>query len=417
MENLRTVPDHSGISIISKIVKRMWDFVKRFISALLVLILSALPVVAFEENADDVVDFDAAQTVAEITELGCASAALCDLDSGRMLLMLNADEQRAPASVTKIMTMLLVIEACKSGAISMDDIVTASEHACSMGGSQIFLEPGEQMTVRELFKSVSIASANDAAVALAEFVCGSEDIFVAKMNTRADELGMENTEFKNACGLDEEGHLTTARDIALMSTELCRHSEAFTFTTTWMDSVRNGEFGLTNTNKLIRSYKGITGLKTGSTGDAGFCISATAEKNGLRLCAVVMGAESSAKRFECATALLNLGFASYESVDPLANTELEQIRVKKGKKEVLSLETEEHRQILIDRGSSGSLNVELEYPEVVEAPICKGDIIGQITVSQNGNVLCTVPIKAAEDIERLGFFGALFRLMSCVRLF
>ena len=395
----------------------MWTFVKRLISALLVLIMSALPVFAFEENVNDIVDFDAAQTVADISELGCASAVLCDLDSGRILLSMNPDEQRAPASVTKIMTMLLVIEACKSGAISMDDVVTVGEHACSMGGSQIFLEPGEQMTVRELFKSVSIASANDAAVALAEYVCGSEDIFVAKMNSRARELGMDNTEFKNACGLDEAGHLTTARDIAIMSTELCRHSEAFMFTTTWMDSVRNGEFGLTNTNKLIRSYKGITGLKTGSTGDAGFCMSATAEKNGLRLCAVVMGSKTSAERFECATALLNLGFASYEAVDPLEGMELPQITVKKGKNEVLSLETEEHRQILIDRGSSKSLNIDLEYPEIVEAPICKGEILGQITVTQNGNTLCSVPIKAAEDVERLGFFGALFRLMSRIRLF
>ena len=390
---------------------------KRLLSLMLIFCMLTLHVSAFEEDITDVVDFDVAQTVADISELGCASAVLCDLNSGRILLSLNPDEQRAPASVTKIMTMLLVIEACKSGSISMDDVVTVGDHACSMGGSQIFLEPGEQMTVRELFKSVSIASANDAAVALAEYVCGSEDIFVSKMNSRARELGMEHTEFKNACGLDEEGHLTTARDIAIMSTELCRHSEAFTFTTTWMDSVRNGEFGLTNTNKLIRSYKGITGLKTGSTGNAGFCMSATAEKNGLRLCAVVMGSKTSAERFECATALLNLGFASYEAVDPLEGTILPQITVKKGKNEVLSLETEEHRQILIDRGSSESLNIDLEYPEIVEAPICKGDILGRITVTQKGNTLYTVNIKAAEDVERLGFFGALFRLMSCLRLF
>ena len=389
---------------------------KRLISALLVLTLLVIPVPATEENGD-VVDYDAAQTVADISELGCASAVLCDLDSGRILLSLNPDEQRAPASVTKIMTMLLVIEACKSGAISMDDVVTVGEHACSMGGSQIFLEPGEQMTVKELFKSVSIASANDAAVALAEYVCGSEDIFVDKMNTRARELGMEHTEFKNACGLDEDGHLTTARDIAIMSTELCRHEEAFTFTTTWMDSVRNGEFGLTNTNKLIRSYKGITGLKTGSTGNAGFCMSATAEKNGLRLCAVVMGSKTSAERFECATALLNLGFASFESVDPLEGLDLPQIRVKGGKNEVLSLETEEHRQILIDRGSSDSLEIELEYPETVEAPIQKGDTVGMVTVKQNQNTLYTVPITAADSVEKLGFFGAFVRLMSALRFF
>ncbi|MBR4941016.1 MAG: D-alanyl-D-alanine carboxypeptidase, partial [Clostridia bacterium] len=310
---------------------------------------------ATDQPAGDTIDYDAAQTVAELTQLKCASAVLCDLDSGRVLSELNADERRAPASVTKIMTMLLVLEACESGAISMEDTVSVSEHACSMGGSQIFLEPNEQMTVSDLFKSVSIASANDAAVALAEHVSGSEDIFVARMNERAKELGMVNTEFKNACGLDEEGHLTTARDIAIMSVELCRHELAFSNTTTWMDSVRGGEFVLTNTNKLIKTYKGITGLKTGSTGDAGFCISATAEKNGMRLCAVIMGSETSKDRFEAATALLNMGFASYESVDPIKDVVLPDIPVIGGKNEALSLVTGEHGQILIDRGSADQL--------------------------------------------------------------
>ncbi len=390
---------------------------KRVLAALLALVFLIIPAGATDVYSGDSVDYDAAQTVADLSELKCASAVLCDLDSGRILLELNPDQRRAPASVTKIMTMLLTLEACDSGAISLEDTVTASEHASSMGGSQIFLEPGEQMSVLEMFKSVSIASANDAAVALAEHISGSEEIFVEKMNQRARELGMVNTEFKNACGLDEEGHLTTARDIAIMSAELSRHKEAFMFTTTWTDSVRNGEFGLTNTNKLIRTYKGITGLKTGSTGEAGFCISATAEKNGLRLCAVIMGAETSALRFECATALLNLGFASYESVDPLQGVQLPEIRVRRGKNEVLPLVTGEHRQILIDRGSAKTLNLTTVYPEEVEAPIQKGDVLGKIEVRQEDRLLCQVPILAGADVEKLGFFGSILKILGSMRPF
>ncbi|MDD6262295.1 MAG: D-alanyl-D-alanine carboxypeptidase [Clostridiales bacterium] len=390
---------------------------KRAIAFVMTIAALTFSVCAASAPSGDVIDYDAAQTIADISELDCASAVLCDLDSGRILLELNADERRAPASVTKIMTMLLVLEACDSGAVSLDDTVTASEHACSMGGSQIYLEPGEQMTVLELFKSVSIASANDAAVALAEHIGGSEELFVQAMNSRAAELGMTNTEFKNACGLDEDGHLTTARDIALMSAELCRHSEAFMFTTTWMDSVRNGEFGLTNTNKLIKSYSGLTGLKTGSTGNAKFCISATAEKNGMRLCAVVMGAETSAIRFECATALLNLGFASYESFDPTEGLSLPEIPVIHGKNEALSLVAGEHESILISRGSSPEVNISCEYPKSVEAPISAGTEVGKITVSQNGETLCVIPVLSGADIEKLGFFAAFARLLGALRPF
>lgn len=228
---------------------------------------------------------------------------------------------------------------------------------------------------------------------------------------------MMNTQFKNACGLDTEGHYTTARDIAIMSAALARHSQAFAFTTTWMDSIRNGEFVLTNTNKLIRSYKGITGLKTGSTGDAGFCISATAEKNGMRLCAVVMGAETSKIRFECATALLNLGFANYESVDPLGGLTLPEIGVKGGKNETLSLITGEHSHIIIEKGTGDSLVISAEYPQEIKAPVTAGAELGRVTVSQNGEPILTVPIFAAHDVEKLGFFGAFCRMLARLSLY
>lgn len=390
---------------------------KKILAVILLTATLFVRAAATDVFTGDTVDYDAAQTVARITELNCASAVLCDLDSGKILAELQPDVKRAPASVTKIMTMLLVLEACHSGAISLDDTVTAGEHACSMGGSQVFLEPGEQMSVLELFKCVSIASANDAAVALAEHVAGSEELFVEKMNSRARELGMVNTEFKNACGLDSEGHLTTARDIAIMTVALARHSEAFTFTTTWMDSVRNGEFILNNTNKLIRSYKGITGMKTGSTSEAGFCISATAEKNGMRLCAVVLGAETSAERFQCATALLNLGFASFESADPTEGLVLPDIRVKGGKNETLSLVTGEHSHIIVERGRADELMITAEYPQTVDAPVKMGDEIGKVTVSSKGEVISRIPILAGEDVEKLGFFGAFGRLLSSVKLF
>lgn len=390
---------------------------KRTAAIILILLCTTLSVFATDVFTGDVIDYDSALTVASLSQLNCPSAVLCDLDSGKVLYELNADEKRAPASVTKIMTMLLVLEACDSGAISLQDTVTAGEHACSMGGSQVFLEPGEQMTVLEMFKCVSIASANDAAVALAEHVSGSEELFVEKMNSRARELGMVNTQFKNACGLDTEGHYTTARDIAIMSAALARHSQAFAFTTTWMDSIRNGEFILTNTNKLIRSYKGITGLKTGSTGDAGFCISATAEKNGMRLCAVVMGAETSKIRFECATALLNLGFANYESVDPLGGLTLPEIGVKGGKNETLSLITGEHSHIIIEKGTGDSLVISAEYPQEIKAPVTAGAELGRVTVSQNGETILTVPILAAHDVEKLGFFGAFCRMLARLSLY
>ncbi|MBQ5974057.1 MAG: D-alanyl-D-alanine carboxypeptidase [Oscillospiraceae bacterium] len=369
------------------------------------------------DAAGDVFDFDAAQTVADLSQLSCAAAALADLDTGRLLLGLHEDERRAPASVTKIMTMLLVTEAVESGAVGWDDVVTASEHACSMGGSQIFLEPGEQMTVRDLFKSVSIASANDAAVALAEFVSGSEELFVEAMNARAGELGMEDTSFRNACGLDAEGHLTSARDIARMSAALCAHPDALTYAVTWMDSVRDGAFGLTNTNKLIKTYGGLTGLKTGSTDEAGFCISATAQRGDLRLCAVILGADTSKDRFEAATALLNLGFSSYEKLDPSAGLPPRTAAVRSGTAGSVSLLPGSRESVLIRRGSAGTVELRVEAPEILTAPVAAGEAVGRVTVLQDGKTLCEIPLVAGEDVPRLGFWAALVRLTDRLGLF
>ena len=259
---------------------------------------------------------DSVVTIGAIDGMNAESAILIDLDSGKVLYELNADKVLPPASITKIMTLLLVVEAAERGELQYTDTVTASEHACSMGGAQIYLKVGEQMTVEELFKAVSIASANDAAVALAEHVAGSESLFVARMNERAAQLGMTNTVFKNACGLDADGHVTTARDIARMSAELCKHEKAFAYSTTWMDSVRNGEFELVNT--------------TGSTGKAKCCLSATAERNGVALCGVVMGCETGAIRFESAAALLDYGFATFERAELVADTALPEIRIRYG---------------------------------------------------------------------------------------
>ena len=250
-------------------------------------------------------------------DVPCAAAILIDEDSGTVLYEKNADQQRPIASITKVMTLLLAFEALSAGRISLSDTVPVSEHAYHMGGSQIWLEPGEQMTLDDMLKAICISSANDAAVAVAEFVGGSEPAFVQQMNARAAELGLTNTHFENACGLDAEGHLSTARDVAMMSREiLLHHAEVRNYCSIWMDSLRDGATQLVNTNKLLKTYNGITGLKTGTTSQAGVCISASAERNGLRLIAVVLGADSGKERFAAATALLDYGFANYEKRHP-----------------------------------------------------------------------------------------------------
>ena len=352
------------------------------------------------------------ETDGELILSAAASCVLMDLSSRRILFESAADTPLPPASITKVMTMLLVIEAAERGDISYDELVTASEHACSMGGSQIYLKVGEQMTVEEMFKAVSIASANDAAVALAEHVGGSEELFVARMNERAKQLGMNNTTFKNACGLDEDGHVTTARDIAIMSAELCSHEKAFTYTTTWMDSVRNGAFGLVNTNKLIKTYNGITGLKTGSTGKAKYCMSATAERGGIRLCAVVMGCSTPALRFESAAQLLNYGFASYELIDITEDVELPLQAVRFGVSETVKLGFSGELKVLAKKGLKDGLTKSLEINEDCRAPIAAGDVLGTLTVTHGSDIVGKCDIIAVEDNERLTFGAAFGRLLK-----
>ena len=284
----------------------------RAVTLLLCLMLAALSILrAFPASAEGITPATAADF-----DLPCAAAILIDEDSGTVLYEKNADDRRPIASITKVMTLLLTFEALEAGRVRLDDAVPVSEHAYHMGGSQIWLEPGEQMTLKEMLKAICISSANDAAVAVAEYIGGSETAFAEQMNARAAELGMTSTHFVNACGLDAEGHLSSARDVALMSREiLLHHSEVRDYCSVWMDTLRGGATQLVNTNKLLKSYTGITGLKTGTTGKAGVCISASAERDGLRLIAVVLGAASGKERFQAATTLLDYGFSHFESAE------------------------------------------------------------------------------------------------------
>lgn len=357
--------------------------------------------------------------IADNLNINAESCILMEMSSGTVLYESNADAALRPASVTKIMSILLVMEAIRNGRISLDDIVKVSENAASMGGSQVFLEPGEEMTVRELLKCVIISSANDATVALAEYVAGSEEAFVAQMNVRAQELGMKNTNFVNTNGLDDsedsQSHLTSARDIALMSCELMNNFPEITeYTTIWMDSIRNGEFGLTNTNRLIRFYKDATGLKTGSTSKAGFCISATAMRDGMHLVAVIMGSPTRDERNEAAKKLLDHGFANY-SLYKNEGGKTDPVYVSGGKTDSVTGEYGVFSSIL-GKGCAGEVSFEININEELKAPISKGDIIGYVSFFANGEVIGEVPITAAENVEKLGYFGLFFKIFSDILL-
>ena len=333
------------------------------------------------------------------------AAVLMEASTGRVLAEKEPHQQRPCASITKVMTLLLTFEAIEAGKLSLTDTLTASAHAASMGGSDIWLEEGEQMTVDDLIKATVIMSANDAAVVLAEAVSGSEEAFVARMNERAGELGMADTVFKNCNGLDEEGHVTSAYDVALMSRELIRHEKVFDYTLTWMDSVRNGETQLVNTNKLIRSYQGITGLKTGTTGQAGSCITATAERNGLSLIAVVLGADSTDHRFQDAAALLDYGFAGWKATVPEAPA-LEPVPVARGMAPTVEAQVGESPSLLLEAAETGSVETEVLLEELT-APVKAGDVIGTVRYSLGGEVLAEVDITAAGDVEAVTFASAL----------
>ena len=345
-------------------------------------------------------------------DLNVKSAVLMEAKTGTVLYSLNKDTMLPPASVTKIMTLLLVFEAIEEGKLSYDDKLTVSENASSMGGSQVYLEPGEVMCVEELLKCVIIASANDAALTLAEHVGGSEDNFVYMMNERAKELGMKNTHFENVTGLDDEviNHLTTAYDIALMSRELIKHKKVSEYATIWMDTIRDGEFGLTNTNRLVRYYQGITGLKTGSTSKAGFCVSATAKRDGMELIAVIMGAESSDIRNSCATKLLDYGFANY-SIYEDNNTDYGSVKVLGGVKNQANLNSEAYT-VLVPKGANKKINKEIEILESINAPIKKGDIIGKVKYISGGEMIGENNIYCSENIEKITFWEYFIRMLK-----
>ena len=339
------------------------------------------------------------------------SAALMDVATGTLLYESDSHARLAPASVTKVMTMLLIMEAVDSGKISMTDTVTASEAAAAKGGSQIYLKVGETMSVSDMLKSIAVSSANDCACAMAEHIAGSEEAFVAQMNQRAAELGMLDTHFVNCTGLDDgenaSEHKTSAYDIALMSRELMKnHPDIKKFTTIWMDTVRNGTFGLSNTNKLIRFYQGATGLKTGFTSGAGYCLSATAQRDGMELIAVVMGADTSANRNAACKQLLDYGFANYAVIQPELE-EPEPVAVKLGKADTVEAVLGDGSGILIDKAQKNAVAMELSLEGPVTAPVSQGQRVGTLTIRAGEQVLKEVPLVASEGVERLSF-GDLF---------
>ncbi len=349
----------------------------------------------------------------EENSITAPSAVLMEPQTGKVLFEKNAHEVRACASITKVMTLLLVFEAIDSGKLKMTDNVTASAHAASMGGSDIWLEEGETMTVDEMIKATVVASANDAAVALAEHLCGSEEEFVSKMNEKAKTLGMKETTFKNCNGLDEDGHLTSAYDVALMSRELIKHEEIFKYTGIWMDYLRDGKTQIVNTNKLLKSYNGITGLKTGTTGDAGSCISATATRGNLSLVAVVLGSATGKERFTDAAAVLDYGFANYSMYTPKAPDDaVTKIKVVNGMQGEIKTTAPETTPILIKKGEEKNITEALKLPESVEAPIAKGDKVGSIEYMLNKKKIAESPIKADSEAEKMTFGAVLCEIFK-----
>ena len=358
------------------------------------------------------------RTPAAALELHSPSAILMDAATGTVLFEKNADEAREPASVTKVMTLLLVMEALDSGAIGWEDKVTASAAAAGKGGSQIYLEEGEQLSMDEMLKAVVVSSANDCATALAEHVAGSETAFVARMNQRAAELGMEHTHFVNCTGLDDEPeareHLTTARDVALMSRALLSHEAIRNYTTIWTDTVRNGSFGLANTNKLVRFYRGTTGLKPGSPPKAGHCLSASASREGLELIAVVLGADSSTHRFEDAKALLNWGFANYALAQPGEGVELAPIPVTLGARETVQPMLKDAGPLLLEKAQAAALTRALELPEALEAPVEPGQVLGTLRIRSGETLLAELPLVAADGVPKLSLWQLWLRVLRAV---
>ena len=351
------------------------------------------------------------QAAAETLDLPVPAAVLMEFSTGKVLYEKSAHEKRPCASITKVMTLLLVFEAIDSGVLHYDDVLTASAHAAGMGGSDIWRKVGEQMTVDDLMKACVVMSANDAAVVLAEAVAGTEESFVARMNARAAELGMADTTFKNCNGLDEDGHLTSAYDVAVMSRALMEHEKIFDYTLIWIDYVRGGQTQLVNTNKLVRSYNGIKGLKTGTTSAAGSCISAAAERNGMTLIGVVLGAENTKDRFSAASSLLDYGFANWKITVPEAPA-LPDLPVTGGMTDTVRLEAAAPQGVLTAVSEQGTLEIAPELPESVKAPVEKGQQVGVVRVSMNGETVEEIPVTSAESAEAITFGSAMRYLLE-----
>jgi D-alanyl-D-alanine carboxypeptidase (penicillin-binding protein 5/6) len=419
---------HDGTSnncplfIISLYTKEGFVMKKLIALLLTIVILTVLAVPAFAaedpaaeaeipafltEDDNEAVDasiFEEGTPVTSVTELkiSAPSAILMEKETGKVIYEKNADDKLEPASVTKVMTILLIVEAIENGKITLDDMITTSAYAASMGGSQVYLEEGEQMSVREMLKCIVVASANDCAVAMAEHLSGTESVFVARMNERAAELGMKNTVFHNCTGLmDDRDHVTTARDIAIMSRELINHSMIKEFTKIWMDTVRNGEFGLSNTNKLIYYYSGATGLKTGFTSRSMYCLSATAERDGVEYIAVIMHAETSADRFESAKTLLSYAFANYTLISASPDKALLPIEVELGKVSHVQPVIQGNDKLLIEKNTISDITKDVEIAEKLEAPVTAGQNIGTLTVKSGENLLGEYQIVAGDNVGRL----------------
>lgn len=399
--------------------------IKKLLAVMLICIqtlqFSMVPNVLAEETTTTPGTEQTSDTAVEVT---APSAILMEMTTGTVLYEKDADTARPPASVTKVMTMLLIFDALAEGKIQLEDEVTTSEYASSMGGSQVFLETGEKQTVETLLKCISVASANDACVAMAEYISGNEEEFVRQMNLRAEGLGMKHTHFVNCNGLDAEGHETSARDIALMSRELLlKYPEIHNYCTIWMENITHttskgsSEFGLTNTNKLIRQYEYATGLKTGSTGKAKFCVSATAEKNGVSLIAVIMGAEDSKARFKDAVTLLNYGFGKCQMYTDENMPSLDPISVTGGIQESLSLEYEKKFTYLDTTGANlNAVTSRLQIPDKVNAPVKKGDTVGQRIYYLDEKEIGSVNLLAEETVKKAGFFDYLRKALYWIAL-
>ena len=394
---------------------------KKLLSFIISISLVILPARAADwaevEDGEDVAEavFAEGAVPADASELviPAPSAILIERETGTVLYEKDADRKLEPASVTKVMTILLIAEAIDAGEIGFDDTVIVSARAANMGGSQVYLKEGEEMSVREMLKCIVVSSANDCAVAMAEYLAGSEEGFVIRMNERAAELGMVNTSFKNCTGLyDDPTHLTTARDIALMSREVLSHRWIRDFTTIWTDTIRDGTFGLSNTNKLIRFYPGATGLKTGYTSRAGRCLAASAERDGVEYIAVVLNCATTEDRFESAKTLLSYAFANYTTVKVLPGSVIPPVPVELGKARFVQPVLAEEKSVVVKKSEAGSVQSSVELIETAKAPVAEGDILGRLTLTLGGEELASVDLVAAGSVNKLGFFDVFLSLLG-----